>query len=365
MNPRGWSSARRPLVALVIPALCSLAALVAAPGSTSVAAQTPSGSDDWEVPRTTFGHPDLQGNWTNATRTPLERPEGQGPVLTPEEVQQIEGRLAEFVAEDLAPSDPNRPAPPEGGRDFDFCSSPTGCYNEVFTSRGDRVAVVDEEPRSSLVTRPSDGRVPELTPEGRKRVEEYRDRRRGFGPYDHPELRPLGERCITAFGSSAGPPMLPNYWYNNNYTIVQNPAHVLIMTEMVHDIRIVRLDDPDPLPDGIRPWFGDSRGHWEGSTLVIETTNVHPDQLFRGVPPSEDLRVVERLTRVDEETILYEFTVHDPTTYTEPWGGEIPFKKFDQPLYEYACHEGNYSLQNVLSGARYQERQERGEEARR
>ncbi len=211
------------------------------------------------------------------------------------------------------------------------------------------------EPRSSLVTNPPDGRVPELTPEWRQRIEGNASLRSKFGEYDHPELRPLAERCIVSFASSAGPPMRPNYWYNNNYTLVQNRDHVMILAEMVHDVRIIRLGEPEPLPKDIRPWFGDSWGRWEGNTLVVETTNIHPDQMFQGVPPSEDRRVIERFTRVDQETILYEFTIDDPVAYTGAWGGEIPFKPLGDQVHEYACHEGNYSLTNVLSGARYQE----------
>ena len=228
-------------------------------------------------------------------------------------------------------------------------------------------AVVNGEPRSSLVTHPADGRVPELTPEGRWRVEMLTELESKFGPYDHPELLPLASRCLVSFGSNAGRPMLPNYYYLSNYTIVQNADHVMIMTEMVHDVRIIRLGEPAPLPNDIRPWFGDSWGRWEGDTLVVETTNLNPDvaesdeesrgadQAFRGVPPSEDATVIERFTRVDEETIHYEFTVDDPTMYVSPWGGEVPLKRFDEALYEYACHEGNHTLSASLSGARYEE----------
>ena len=213
------------------------------------------------------------------------------------------------------------------------------------------------------MTRPSNGRRPALTPEGERRIEENQALRDQFGQYDHPELRPLGERCLTSFGSSAGPPMIPNSAYNNNYTIVQIADHVMILAEMVHDLRIIRLGEPKPLSSDIRPWFGDSWGRWEGNTLVVETTNIHPNQTFRGIRPSAQMKVIERITRADEETILYEFTIEDPTTYTEAWGGEIPFKKFEDRLYEYACHEGNYSLAGVLSGARYQESMEGQEQA--
>ena len=150
--------------------------------------------------------------------------------------------------------------------------------------------------------------------------------------------------------------MVPKTSYNGNYTIVQTADHVMIMTEMIHDTRIIRIGEGPRLPPNVRPWMGDSWGHWEGDALVVETTNRHPRQSLQGILPSDHMRVTERFTRVDEDTILYEFTVEDPTIYTRAWGGEIPIKKFDDMLYEYACHEGNYSMTSVLSGARYQER---------
>ena len=225
---------------------------------------------------------------------------------------------------------------------------------------GDRVAIYNGEPRSSLVTNPPDGRIPPLTSAGAKQAAELLDITRQLGQYDHPENRPLPERCIMSYGSNAGPPMLPNYGYNNNYTIVQTADHIMIMTEMVHDARIIRLGERVPLPEHIRPWMGDSWGHWEGDVLVIETTNLPVAQLNKHsyIYPggSEQMRVIERLTRVDERTINYEFTVTDPGTYTLPWGGEVPMTALDDLIYEYACHEGNYALGNVLRGARYQER---------
>ena len=322
----------------------------------SVAAQAP-GTGEWVLPRTPDGHPDLQGNWTNETLTPLQRPAGQDAVLSQEEVVGIEQGREKYLFETTATlSDPNRPPPEPGGTD-DLTCIESLCYNEVYTQRGERIAVVNGEPRSSLVTDPPDGRVPLLTPEAQRRLDEYRANRSQFDPYDHPELRPLAERCIMSFGSSAGPPMLPNGWYNNNYLIVQTADHVMIMAEMVHDTRIIRIGDGPRLPEQVRPWMGDSWGRWEDDTLVVETTNFHPLQRFRG-NASDNLRVIERFTRVDEGTILYEFTIDDPKTYTEPWGGQVPFVRLDDQLYEYACHEANYSLSNVLSGARYQERLE-------
>ena len=326
-------------------------------------ARTQTTAANWTPQLTAHGHPDLQGNWTNQTLTPFERPEGREAVLTWDEVAAIEGGQAETVAERTAAVDPDRALPPGG--DHRVCiDGATTCYDEFYREPGDRVAIVNGEPRSSLVTDPPDGRVPDLTPEARAHLEAAAATRRRFGEFDHPELRPLAERCIVSFGSSAGPPMLPNYWYNNSYTITQNEDYVVIMAEMVHDARIIELRDPPAERNGaeaargddLRPWFGNSWGYWEDGTLVVETTNLNPEHAFRGVPPSSERKVIERFTRVDEETILYEFTIDDPGTYTRRWGGQVPFKRFDHLLYEYACHEGNYSLSNVLSGARYQER---------
>jgi hypothetical protein len=311
----------------------------------------------WTPPKTAWGHPDLQGNWTNATLTPLARPSGREAVLSPEEVARIESGQAQLVEDRAAPSDPNRPLPPGG--DNPVCiDSGTTCYNEVYRDPGDKVAVVNGEPRSSLVTFPPDGRVPAFTPQALQTVAQMREATRQFSEYDHPELRPLAERCIVSFGSSAGPPMLPNYWYNNNYTIVQNADHVMIMAEMVHDVRIIRLGEAKPLADGVQPWFGDSWGHWEGNTLVVETRSINPAQAFRGVPLSKSGRIIERFTRTEADGILYEFTIDDPEVYTGTWGGQIPFRALNDLVYEYSCHEGNYALEGVLRGARFQETSE-------
>ena len=313
----------------------------------SVAAQAASStSGEWVVPRTPDGRPDLQGNWSSATITPLQRPEGQDLVLTWEEVEVREGRAAGFLDAVSRPSDPDRSAPRAGGG--------VGGYNGIYIDRGDKVAKVYGEPRSSLITHPADGRTPELTPAARARRAERRESRSQFGQYDHPELRPLGERCLVSFGSNAGPPMLPNGFYNNNYTIVQTPDHVVIMAEMVHDARIIKIGDGPRLPEHIRPWMGDSWGHWEGDVLVVETTNIHPLHRYSG----EEMKVIERFSRMAEDAVLYEFTIDDPSTYTEPWGGQVPMMALNDRLYEYACHEGNYALSNILSGARYQERLE-------
>lgn len=231
--------------------------------------------------------------------------------------------------------------------------------DEVYWERDSQVARVDGEPRSSLIQFPGNGRIANLTPRGVQRQQERLDFRSQFGASDHPELRSLADRCLTGLGSNAGPPMLPNNRYNDNYTIVQNRDHVVILTEMVHDARIIRLGEPDPLPEHVRPWFGDSWGHWEGETLVVETTNIHDRQLFNQPftlrVHSRNAKVIERFTRTAEDAILYEFEVDDPDTYVETWGGQIPMLRLDGLLYEYACHEGNYSMEGILRGARYQE----------
>ena len=332
----------------------------------SVGAQTPDRAQrrdaTWEPPKNEWGQPDFQGNWSNATLTTFERRLGLGPVYTEAEVDEIEGSALSRILADVEPSDPNRGPPPVAER----WSSRSN--NEIYRDPGDRVARVDGQPLTSLVTFPANGRIPPLTTEGQNRKDEYHAFRSQFGPYDHPEVLPIATRCLAFYGSSAnstmGPPMTPTRGYNNNFTIVQNRDHVMIMSEMIHDVRIIRLGEPDPLPKHVRPWFGDSWGRWEGNTLVVETTNIHPLMGYKEqtdkILNSEDLRVIERFTQIDEESLLYEFEVHDPRTYTEVWGGQVPWVKFDQQLYEYACHEANYSLVNILSGARYQERTEAG-----
>ena len=318
---------------------------------------SPAMAQQWVMPRTPDGHPDLQGKWRNATMTPFQRRPGQGPVFTPEEVARLEQGFADRVVQGAQPSDPNRVAPPTG--------QGVGSYNNVWFEQGERVAVINGEPRTSLITYPSNGRIPALTAEGQERKDEYHGFRSQFGQYDHPELRPMAERCIVYYGLSStgllGPPMTPTGGYNNNFHVIQTADYVVIYAEMIHDIRIIRLGEPQRLPDHVRPWFGDSWGHWEDDTLVVETTNIHPDMGFNEqadkIPHSPDLRVIERFTRVDEDNILYEFEIHDPRTYTEVWGGQVPWRRFDGQIYEYACHEGNYALENVLRGARYQESQ--------
>ncbi|MBM4183207.1 MAG: hypothetical protein FJ207_03165 [Gemmatimonadetes bacterium] len=341
--------------------------------SWAAAAEAQQATPRWVVPRTTDGHPDLQGNWTNATLTPVVRPPGLGRVLTGEQVRELEGERAAFIEADLAPSAPDRAPPPVGGQltgdaRWDAGAGAVGGYNQFFIDAGDFVAIYNGEPRSSLIVDPPDGGRPSFTPEAQSRMRQRAELNAQFGQYDNPENRPLAERCLMSFGSNAGPPMMPNYFYNNNYTIVQTADHVVIMTEMVHDARIIRLGTPRPLPPHVRPWMGDSWGRWEGDTLVIETTNIHSGQTLvgggAGFSPSERARITERLTRAGPNTINYEFTVDDPGTFTRPFSGEVPFNRLDALVYEYACHEGNYAMANVLSGARAQERAGRTEVGR-
>lgn len=351
--------------------LLALTALAAAAWSPS-ALLGQQATSEWRAPTTSFGQPDLQGNWSNATLTPIVRPQGVGPVLSAAQVRELEGEREAFIEADLAPSDPDRAPPPVGGEltgdvRWDAGAGAVGGYNQFFIDAGDHVAIYDGEPRSSLIVDPPDGSRPPLTAEAQQRMRERRELLARFDEYDNPENRPMAERCIVSFGSNAGPPMLPNYFYNNNYTIVQTPDHVMILTEMVHDVRIIPLGEPDDaLPDRTTPYFGDSWGHWEGETLVVETTNIRPDQTLvgggAGFNPSERAKITERLTRVGPNTINYEFTVDDPGTFTRPFSGQVPFNRQPGQVYEYACHEGNYALANVLSGARAEERRASGAE---
>jgi hypothetical protein len=328
----------------------------------------------WTTPRTPDGKPDLQGNWSNATLTPLERMGKDGLILTEEAAAAIENRTKQVGEFRDQPSDPNRPAPAKGGEDRPLppgdptfierisaaAGGKVGGYNNFWLDPGERVLRIDGKPRSAMVIDPPDGRVPALTPEARKQQMARAAAMKKYGEFDHPELRGLAERCLTSFGSNLGPPMLPNYFYNNNYQIVQTRDHVMIMTEMVHDARVVRMGAKlEHLPKSVRRWFGDSIGRWEGDTLVIETTNFHPLQQYRGA--SENLKVTERLTRTGPDQILYRFTVEDPTVFTAPWTAELLFNRFDDMIFEYACHEGNYALSNILGGERAKEKREKTE----
>ena len=314
------------------------------------------GAAQYEVPRMPDGAPDLQGIWTNATLTRLERPAGFDRLaLTEQEAASWEARNSATVNAGNAPTDPDAGAPRAGGN--------VGGYNRAWLDPGSRLAVVDGEIRSSLIVIPEDGRIP-YSVAGRARLAELALRSQNA---DGPEPRQLGERCIVGYGSTGGPPMLP-VLYNNNYQIVQSPGHVMILVEMNHDARIVRIGAGHP-PAHVRTWLGDSVGRWEGDTLVVETTNFHPDQEYRPaiqhtVYVPADATVTERFTRVADDRILYEFAVEHAGAYTRTWHGQIPLMAAEGPIYEYACHEGNYALASILAGARAAERAETGGDSR-
>ncbi len=280
--------------------------------------------------------PDLDGVWNYATLTPLERP-GQyadKPVLTDQEAEA-------FEREALQRNDADRRPP--AGSDADVALA----YNNAWYDRGSKVVGTR---RTSIITDPPDGRIPALTPEGQRRAAVRADVRRQHGPADGPEDRSLAERCLL-FG--AGPPMLPGP-YNNNVQIVQTRDFVIIANEMIHDARIVPLNGAPHLPPAVRRWQGDPRGRWDGDVLVVDTTNFSDRTNVRG--SDEQLHLVERFRRVDANTLMYEFTVDDPTAFTKSWSGAIPMTRSSEPIYEYACHEANYAMGGILRGARAQEK---------
>ncbi len=305
-------------------------------------------AEDWEIPRMPWGDPDLQGIWTSATVTTLHRPEEiEQLVLTEAQAKFIEDSGAELLEEidNL----------PEGDLE---AGENVGGYNAFWVDPGTRVLRVKGEPRSSIIVDPDDGQVP-YTIWGRSRF--YWNGFRMMTRHDNPEERPNGERCTVGFGSSGGPPMLP-VLYNNNYQFVQSQDNIYILVEMNHNVRTVRMN-ADPLPAAVRPWLGDSIGHWDGDTLVVRTTQFHPQQNIRlaikhQLYMTEDSVVEERFTRLNENEILYRFTVTDDSIYRQPWTGEMTLRASEGPIYEYACHEGNYGLPNILAGARQEEGKE-------
>jgi hypothetical protein len=294
------------------------------------------------VPRTADGHPDLQGVWTNVTLTPMERPAAFAGKLN---LSDAEAAVFENKSNDEVKA-------ADGKADADFHrragSGETGGYNALFIDRGSEMARVDGVKRSSLIIDPPDGKMPPMTPEARQRLTAMRR-----GGTDSVKDRPLSERCLMSFGSSSGPPMLP-VLYNNNYEIVQTPDAVVILVEMIHDARIIRMN-AQHAPENMRQWLGDSIGHWDGDTLVVDTTNFNEQVSFRG--SSKNLHVIERFSRPDGKTLLYRATVEDPTTFTKSFTLEYPFVATAGPIYEYACHEGNYSIVDILGGARKADRE--------
>ena len=310
-------------------------ALVDAQAPTA-AAKPPAPAKKWTPSRTPDGQPDLQGFWTNTTYVPLERPKDvTKEFLTTEEVAERIKRAAALENEQTEPGT-------VADVHYDFTQF------GLDRSQGPLALNL----RSSLIVDPRDGRIPPMTAEGQKRVaQRAEERKRMGGPYDAAQNQPLSVRCIIM--DRIGPPMLAGA-YNNNYQIVQVPGYVMILVEMIHDVRIIPLDGRPQLPQNVRQWTGSYRGRWEGETLVVESTNFNGKNPFQG--SSENMRLTERFTRMDENTIRYQFTVDDPSTWTRPWSAEVPWAKTVGPLFEHACHEGNYGLANILAGARVEEK---------
>ena len=291
--------------------------------STAGAAAKPSPAKRWVMPRTPDGQPDLQGVWDFRTATPLERPRefAEQEFLNDQNVAAVERRAAQRL-QVFSPDDPLMNTPP------------------LWLDYGARVVSTR---RSSLIVDPPDGRVPPMTPEGLTRQTDLLAAR--GSPHGPEDMNPW-DRCITRGLPAA---MLPGA-YNNNLQLVQTPGYVVIITEMIHEARIVPIEGRGSLPQNVHAWMGVSRGRWDGGTLVVETTNFTDRADFRGA--GGKLRLIERFTRIDDGTIEYRLTVEDSTTWTRPWTVAFPIVKNDQPIYEYACHEANYSLQNILSIAR-------------
>ena len=321
--------------------VCSIACAALAAGQTpgqSVAAKPDpkpaAASKKYVAPRTADGRPDLQGIWSNATITPLERPDdvkGKA-TLTSDEVAAYESAINKRENRDRR----------DGGAEADVGRA----YNEAWYDRGTKVV---ETRRTSLIVDPPDGKIPALSAEAQKRVAAAAARRTVIP--DGPEDRTLQERCLN--WATAGPPMLPSA-YNNNYQIVQTRDFIVISNEMVHDVRTIPLDGRPHVPANVRLWLGDSRGHWEGDTLVVDTTNFTDKTAFRGA--SQNMHLTEKFTRVAADILMYEFTVDDPSAFARPWTAQIPSEKIDGPIFEYACHEGNYGMMGILGGAREAEK---------
>jgi hypothetical protein len=313
-------------------------------------------------PRTADGHPDLQGTYDIATLTPLERAAGTPLVMTTDEAAKFEKQTTDRIERAALPSKGDRSAPPVGGDGSQGAAGNVGGYNNFWIDAGTQYFQIDGQKRMSILIDPPDGRVPAMTPQARERfaarlarpTSDAQENDPGFeGPtaYDDPERRPLGERCLLGFGSTSGPPSLP-VLYNNLHQIVQTTDHVMILNEMVHDARVIRIGGTHA-PSSIRSWLGDSVGHWDGDTLVVDTTNFSEKTRFRGSSPN--LHVVERFSRLDAKTLRYQFTIDDQDTWVKSWTGEEAWPATSDLLFEYACHEANYALGDILRGARLRE----------
>jgi len=345
--------------ALSTAALAATAPAWAAPAAKPTAADPTVPPPGWSVPKNAMGQPDLSGYWSNATMTPLTRNAKLTDklVLSPAEAHGLEKAFAEALDAADRPTDPEKGPgkvtdkdSPEAKLvairpDFAAAGGDVGGYNTFWIDPGAHIMEVNGEYRSSILTTPN-GLPPPRKAGAAPAFGRYRDN------YDSYENRALGERCIMGFGRNASAPMLPNGYYNNDYYIMQTPDAVAIQVELIHDTRIIRLKGGH-LPASVRPWMGDSIGHFEGNTLVVETTNFPERDGFMG--SWKNLKVTERFTRVSPTRLNYQFTVEDPDTWDKPWGGEYDFAPMHGIIYEYACHEGNYALPSILAGARRQE----------
>jgi hypothetical protein len=330
---------RRWVAAAALVMCASISTAVSAQQGAEPRVKAPAKAKAFTPPRTPWGEPDLQGIYSNRTITPFERPDefAGKETLSDAETAELERRVADRSAD-------KREAK---GTEADVSRA----YNEFWWDRGTKVTTN----RSSLLIDPADGRVPPLTEEAQRRaLDEWKQPAlRGGGANgrgaDTYRDRSLFERCITRGMPGAMSPSA----YNNNYRIVQSPGYVAISIEMLGGVRIIPTDGRAHVNTGLRQWMGDSRGHWENNTLVVETTNFTNKTLYRGA--AENLHLIERFTRVDPDTIDYRFTVEDSTTFTRPWTVAVPYLRIDEQMYEYACHEGNYGMEGILSGARFEE----------
>jgi len=337
MNQRTLASLSMTTLALAL-----MVALLA-PIPAAAQAQKAAPKKAWTVPKTPDGQPDLQGYWTNNSYTPLERPNGvTKEFYTPQEAVEAAKRSAEREA---AQTEPGTVADVH----YDFTQfgldrSQTRLTNNL---------------RTSIIVDPPNGKMPPVTAEGKRRADARAAERKTQGAqYDKVQNIPIGSRCVYA---NAGPPMLPP-GYNPAYQIVQSKDAVTIVIEMLHETRVIPLGSSPHAPAQVRSWLGDARGHWEGDTLVVETTNFNDKVAFRGA--SENMKVTERFTRVSDDEIKYEFTVNDPSTWELPWRGEMPFVKINGPVFEHACHEGNYGIANTLAAVRMEEKKAAEEAAK-
>ncbi len=359
---------RRALILALGTALSTAVLAMALP--TSAAPAAPAGVDPtvtppgWKAPKNAFGQPDLSGYWSNATMTPLTRNAKLTDklVVPPAEARGLEKAFADALAEADRPTDqkkgPGAVTDPDSAEaklvkirpDFAAAGGDVGGYNTFWIDPGSHMMVVNGEYRSSIITT-ANGLPPARKPGAEPAFGRYRD------VYDSYENRSLGERCIMGFGRNSTPPMLSNGYYNNDYYFMQTPDSVVIQVELIHDTRIVRLKGGH-LPGNVRPYMGDSIGHWDGNTLVVETTNFPQSDAFMG--SWKHLKVTERFTRVSPTRINYQFQVEDPDTWDKAWGGEYDFAPLKGIVYEYACHEGNYALPAILAGARRKEQEAAG-----